>query len=109
MQGGFRVLARKQGERGKIWSRRSADFTDRFSTIAEAVGGLSVGRALIDGEAVVLMDDGRSDFHAVMTKRGGLVAALIAFDLFSSAGIRDVDSGDNSTAGVDAKRAAIQS
>jgi ATP-dependent DNA ligase len=68
-----------------------------------------VGRALIDGEAVVLMDDGRSDFHALMTKRGGLVAALIAFDLLRSAGIRDVDSGDNSTASVDAKRAAIQS
>jgi hypothetical protein len=68
-----------------------------------------VGRALIDGEAVVLMDDGRSDLHALMTKRGGLVAALIAFDLLRSAGIRDVDSGDNSTASVDAKRAAIQS
>jgi hypothetical protein len=30
----------KQGERVKIWSRRGADFTDRFATIAEAVRGL---------------------------------------------------------------------
>jgi ATP-dependent DNA ligase len=80
---GFRILVRKLGERAKVWSRRGADFTDRFSTIAEAVGGLSVGRALIDGEAVVLMDDGRSDFHALMTKRGGAAASLIAFDFLS--------------------------
>jgi ATP-dependent DNA ligase len=30
----------------------------------------SVDEALIDGEAVVLQDDGRSDFSALMTKRG---------------------------------------
>ena len=27
---GFRVLARKQGGQVKIWSRRGANFTDRF-------------------------------------------------------------------------------
>ena len=78
---GFRILVRKLGERAKVWSRRGADFTDRFPAIAEAVDGLSVGRVLIDGEAVVLRDDGRSDFHALTTKRGGAEASLIAFDL----------------------------
>jgi bifunctional non-homologous end joining protein LigD len=29
-----------------------------------------VDEALIDGEAVVFQDDGRSDFHALLTKRG---------------------------------------
>jgi hypothetical protein len=74
---GFRILVRKLGERAKVWSRRGADFTDRFPAIAEAVGGLSVGRALIDGEAVALMDDGRSDFHALLTKRGERGASLV--------------------------------
>jgi ATP-dependent DNA ligase len=78
---GFRILVRKLGERVKVWSRRGADFTDRFATIAEAVRGLIVDRALIDGEAVVLRDDGRSDFGALMAKRGGFMASLIAFDL----------------------------
>jgi bifunctional non-homologous end joining protein LigD len=27
---GFRILARKQGERVQIWSRRGTDFTYRF-------------------------------------------------------------------------------
>jgi bifunctional non-homologous end joining protein LigD len=63
----FRIPARKQGERVMVWSRRGADFTYRFSTIADAVRGLNVGRALIDGEAVVLKDDGRSDIRALAT------------------------------------------
>jgi bifunctional non-homologous end joining protein LigD len=33
---GFRILARKQGERVTLWSRRGADFTDRFTGIADA-------------------------------------------------------------------------
>jgi bifunctional non-homologous end joining protein LigD len=78
---GFRILAWKRGERVLVWSRRGADFTDRFSRIAEAVRGLSADEALIDGEAVVFQDDGRSDFHALLTKRGGAQAALVAFDL----------------------------
>jgi hypothetical protein len=69
---GFRIVARKEGERIKIWSRRGADFTDRFSRIADAVRGLPVDEALIDGEAVVLRDDGRSDFGVLMTKSGGV-------------------------------------
>ena len=35
-------------------------------------------RALIDGEAVVRQVDGRSDFEALMTKRGGAQASLVA-------------------------------
>jgi bifunctional non-homologous end joining protein LigD len=78
---GWRILARKQGERIQLWTRRGADFTDRFSRIAEGVRGLSAGEALIDGEAVALMDKRRSDFGALITKRGGAMATLVAFDL----------------------------
>ena len=60
---GFRILARKQGERVQVWSRRGADFTYRFPAITEAVRGLPVDKALIDGEAVVLRKDGRSGLH----------------------------------------------
>lgn len=76
---GFRILAVK-GERVQIWSRRGADFTHRFPAIAEAVRELACERALIDGEAVILRDDGRSDFVGPLTKRGGAQASLIAFD-----------------------------
>ena len=68
----FRILARKEGERVKVWSRRGADFTDRFARIAEAVCGLPPDDALVDGEAVVFRRDGKSDFVALTTNRGGV-------------------------------------
>jgi ATP-dependent DNA ligase len=38
-QDGFRIVALKQGERVQVWTRRGADFTDRFPAIADAVRG----------------------------------------------------------------------
>jgi ATP-dependent DNA ligase len=67
---GFRILARKQGDRVQLWSRRGAVFTYRFPAIAEAVRGLACDSALIDGEAVVLGIDGRSDFASMATISG---------------------------------------
>jgi bifunctional non-homologous end joining protein LigD len=78
---GFRILARKQGERVEVWSRRGALFNYRFPRIAEAVGALPVDNALIDGEAVVFRSDGHSDFAALRTKAGGEQASFVAFDL----------------------------
>ena len=49
--------------------------------IADAARGLPADDALIDGEAVVFHDDGRSDFHALLTKRGSAEALFVAFDL----------------------------
>jgi hypothetical protein len=79
-------LAWKQGERVTVWSRRGADFTGRFSRIADAVRGLSADEAMIDGEALVFLDDGQSDFHALLTKHGWEQAALVAFDLLRLGG-----------------------
>jgi ATP-dependent DNA ligase len=39
--------------------------------IAEAVRGLTADEALIDGEAVVLRPDGRSDFEALTSAAAG--------------------------------------
>ena len=85
-QDGFRILAWKQGELVKVWSRRGADFTDRFFRIADAVRGLSVNEAMIDGEAVIFRDDGRTDFVALLTKRGWEQASFVAFDLLRLGG-----------------------
>ena len=83
---GFRILARKQGERVEVWSRRGALFNDRFPRIAEAVGALPVDNALIDGEAVVFLPDGHSDFAGLLTKAGGEQASFVAFDLLGLEG-----------------------
>jgi ATP-dependent DNA ligase len=41
---------------------------------------------MIDGEAVVFVDEGRSDFHALLTRRGWAEAAFVAFDLLRLGG-----------------------
>ena len=78
---GFRILARKQGERVDVWTRRGALFNDRFPRIAEAVRALPADNAIIDGEAVVFRPGGHSDFAALRTKAGGEQASFVAFDL----------------------------
>ena len=83
---GFRLLGFRDGARVKLWSRRGADFTDRFPRIAEAVRRLPAERALLDGEAVVFRPDGMSDFAALLTRRCGEKATLVAFDLLTLEG-----------------------
>jgi bifunctional non-homologous end joining protein LigD len=80
---GYRVIARKAGDRVTLWSRYGTDFTDRLPQIAEAVCRLAAESALIDGEAVVFRPDGHSDFAALRTKAGSARASLVAFDLLS--------------------------
>ena len=80
---GYRIVARKQGERVSLWSRYGTIFTDRLPRIAEAIGKLPAENALIDGEAVVFRPDGRSDFGALRTKAGGERTSFVAFDLLS--------------------------
>jgi hypothetical protein len=47
-----------------------------FSDHRRGGSRLACDGALIDGEAVVLRKDGRSDFRALLTKRGGTQASL---------------------------------
>ena len=47
---------------------------------------LGADEAMIDGEAVGFVDDGQSDFHALLTKQGWEQTALVAFDLLRPGG-----------------------
>jgi bifunctional non-homologous end joining protein LigD len=57
-----------------------------FSAHSERLSGRRGIILELDGEAVVLQKDGRSDFGALMTKRGGELASFVAFDLLSLEG-----------------------
>jgi bifunctional non-homologous end joining protein LigD len=85
---GYRILARLQvGTRGpnvRLVSRRGNDWTDRFPTIASALGDSALAGTLIDGEVVVLDEHGRSNFQSLqnLMRRGGDADAVdFAFDL----------------------------
>jgi ATP-dependent DNA ligase len=64
---GFRIIARKDGDRVRLYSRPGNEMTGRFPLIAEALTGLRSRSCIIDGEAVSLIN---ADDPA---KRAGLV------------------------------------
>jgi bifunctional non-homologous end joining protein LigD len=63
---GYRVQARLSGGRPKLLTRKGLDWSDRFGKeIADALGKLECGNAILDGEIVVLADTGISSFSAL--------------------------------------------
>jgi bifunctional non-homologous end joining protein LigD len=83
---GYRLIARKDADRVTLWSRYATDYSDTFMRIAEAVRTLPVENALIDGEAIVFLPDGHSDFASLRTNRGAAIASFVAFDLLEFEG-----------------------
>jgi ATP-dependent DNA ligase len=78
---GFRVIARKNGERVRLYSRPGNDLTDRFPLIVEALAQLRSRSCIIDGEAVACGDDGISSFDRIRYRRHDATVFLYAFDL----------------------------
>jgi bifunctional non-homologous end joining protein LigD len=61
---GYRVAVHVEPSRVRILTRNGHDWTDRFPAIKAASRTLGV-TAVLDGEAVVLDGQGRSDFNAL--------------------------------------------
>ena len=80
---GYRTLLAIGGGEGRAYTRSGLDWSDRFAhLIADAVT-LEATSALIDGEAVVTLADGRTSFQALQAALKGDPAAIeyFAFDL----------------------------
>ncbi len=67
---GYRLLATKRGASVSLVTRSGLDWTTRFPRIARALAALPVRSAILDGEAVVLDAQGRSDFGALQQAIG---------------------------------------
>ena len=78
---GFRVIARKDGQRVRLYSRPGNDLTWRFPLIVEAVSRLRARSIIIDGEAVACGDDGIPDFDRLRYCHHDDSVLLCAFDL----------------------------
>lgn len=62
---GYRILAVIKKGHVTLLSRNAKDWTGKFPMVAEALRGLPVQQAVLDGEIVVLRPDGTSDFQAL--------------------------------------------
>jgi bifunctional non-homologous end joining protein LigD len=78
---GFRVIARKDGKRVRLYSRPGNDLTYRFPLIVETVARLRSRSCIIDGEAVACDDDGMTNFDRVRYRRNDACVFLYAFDV----------------------------
>jgi bifunctional non-homologous end joining protein LigD len=78
---GFRILARKDGNQVRLITRNGYDFTGRYSLIVDAIASLPLETCIIDGEAIVVDQNGLSVFDLLRYRQHDHAAALCAFDL----------------------------
>ena len=81
---GYRVSAYVADGKATIRTRNGHDWTARFPAIARAAAALKVRSAVLDGEAVILDERGRSSFaelRADIDRHGSQRAVLYAFNL----------------------------
>jgi bifunctional non-homologous end joining protein LigD len=78
---GFRVIARKDGMRVRLFSRPGNDLTARFPLIVEALARLRPRSCIVDGEAVSCGEDGIASFDRIRHRHYDHTVFLYAFDL----------------------------
>jgi len=85
---GYRVAVHIAPSGVRILTRGGHDWTHRFPAIAAEAAQLGAATAILDGEAVVLDDQGRSDFGKLQQSLGGRggklnsgASVVMAFDL----------------------------
>ena len=78
---GFRVIARKDGKRVRLYSRPGNDLSWRFPLISEAVARLRSRSCILDGEAVACDANGVPSFDRLRYRRDDAAVFLYAFDL----------------------------
>ena len=59
---GYRIQARKDGARVQMLTRSGLDWTHRIPAVAQAVAALPAAKLTLDGEVVVLGEDGTTNF-----------------------------------------------
>ena len=92
---GYRLLASKRGSAVLLLTRNGNDYTNAFPDVARALAALPHESCILDGEVVVLDDDGKPNFNRLQ-KRGRLksdieirhaaveqAATFFAFDLIA--------------------------
>lgn len=81
---GYRMLIHKSGDRVRLMTRAGKDWTAKFPPIARAIARVPIHDAVIDGEVVIMDEDGRTSFQRLQNavKSGDFDdLAFCAFDL----------------------------
>jgi bifunctional non-homologous end joining protein LigD len=99
---GYRLQARRDGDGVHLITRNGFDWTGRYPSIAAAVKALRCKSCTIDGEVVVVDDNGLATFDALRYgAREKPEALLYAFDLL------ELDGEDLRAQPIEARKAAL--
>jgi bifunctional non-homologous end joining protein LigD len=83
---GYRLTVHREGKRLRLFTRNGHDWTDRYPLIVEAALRIRIGSFVLDGEAVLLDVDGRSDFDGLHSRKHNNEVQFYAFDVLMSDG-----------------------
>src|SRR5262245_58465080 len=81
---GYRLQATKHGDNVRLYSRRGNDFTKKFAPIAASVSRIKAPTFILDGEAVVVDEQGKPSFQMLQNRASlprGWSLVYYAFDL----------------------------
>ncbi|HKY94321.1 MAG TPA: DNA ligase D [Kiloniellales bacterium] len=85
---GYRAIAAVSGDQVALYTRSGQDWTERFVPLPQALADLDLDRVLLDGEIVVVDEEGRGDFSSLqkaLSGEGGELSYFV-FDLLAEAG-----------------------
>ncbi|MCE4538662.1 DNA ligase D [Pelomonas sp. P7] len=88
---GYRLLVRLQAGKARLITRNGNDWTDRLTALAEELGRLGVARAWLDGEIVVLDEQGVPNFNRLQDAIDGPANRDILLYLFDLPFLGDRD------------------
>jgi len=83
---GYRLIVKRDGKRVRLFTRNGHDWSGRFPLITEAALRDRNSSFVLDGEAVLLGVDGRSDFNGLHSRRYDAEVEFYAFDMLVSDG-----------------------
>jgi ATP-dependent DNA ligase len=83
---GYRLRLERDGGRVRLITKGGYDWTERFPWIVAAALKNRQSQFVIDGEAVILGIDGRSDFNALHSNKQNEEVQLCAFDVLAIGG-----------------------
>jgi bifunctional non-homologous end joining protein LigD len=79
---GYRILTAVADGEVNLWSRNALPWNERLPDIRQAVAGLGLDSARLDGELIALDARGHSDFNALQKTLSGEAQAPLVYMLF---------------------------
>ncbi|MDQ2137244.1 non-homologous end-joining DNA ligase [Alcaligenaceae bacterium B3P038] len=81
---GYRIGARLDGKRVQLFTRNGHDWTHKMPHLADALATMNTGPAWLDGEIVVLGDNGAPSFQALQNAFDSSKTGDIAYYVFDA-------------------------